>query len=215
MHIYKLSITISVFSGLLVSILSLWLCLRRSSPIYMRSFPIYCWANSVFNLAIIPSLGRNDDVIHNAVIFFTMFETLYFAFFITRIIHWKWMIIATWSMTGLYLCYIGYEGLAKIKTTMVTLPLLESCILIIPFLYYYWELLKRSEMVRLKKEAAVWIVGGSLVYFVVVIPTLSFCTYYHYLLENDKSYEAFAIINFVQVISYSLFIKGMSCKRKA
>jgi hypothetical protein len=130
------------------------------------------------------------------------------------VIHWRGMIIATWAMVGIYLCYLVYEGITKIEKTLVTPALFESCILIIPFLYYYWELLKRSEVLKLKNEAAVWIVGGALVYFVVVIPTLSFCTYYHYLLENNKSYEAFTIINFVELISYSLFIKGMSCKRR-
>lgn len=151
---------------------------------------------------------------HEGAIIFTAFETCYFAFFISCVIRWKWMIGATWLMVSIYLCYLVYEGITKIEKTLVTPALFESCILIIPFLYYYWELLKRPEVLKLRKEAAVWIVGGALVYFVVVIPTLSFCTYYHYLLENNKSYEAFAIINFVELISYSLFITGMSCKRK-
>jgi hypothetical protein len=209
MHIYNLSATIAIFFGLIVSLLSLWLCLRPSSPRYMRSFPIYCWANSIMNFGLIPAL-RN----HEGAIIFTAFETCYFAFFITCVIHWKWMIGATWTMVALYLIFIIYKGISKIEGTLVTPALLESCILIIPFLYYYWELLKRSEVLKLKKEAAVWIVCGALVYFVVVIPTLSFCTYYHYLLENNKSYGVFSIINFVQLASYSLFIKGMSCKRR-
>ena len=209
MHIYALSSLIANCYGLLVFLLSLWLCLRPSSPKYMRTFPIYFLVNTIMNLGILPILRT-----HRAAVVFTAFETCYFAFFLTRVIIGKNMKIATWMMVALYLCFIGYEWFKGIEKTLVTPALLESCILIVPCLYYYWELFRSPAVVKLKKEAAVWIVTGALVYFVLVIPTLSLCTYYYYLLDKNMTFTVFSIIDFVELISYSFFIKGMLCTRK-
>jgi hypothetical protein len=188
--------------------LSLWLCLRASSPKYMRSLPIYFFVNAIINLGFFPILRTQP-----AAVVFASFETCYFAFLLTQIIHGRKMIIATWLMVALYLSFIALEWTRGIEKVFILPPLFESCILIIPSLYYYWEVFKRAEVRNLKNEAAFWVVSSILVYSVFVIPVYTLCTYYFFHLDRATTFQVFSILNFVSVIGYCLFIKGMSCKK--
>ena len=209
MHIYYISTLVANGFDLLLLLLSLWLCLRSSSPRYMRTFPVYCLLNCLVNFYVLPKLHNYwGALIGNTI------DTCYFAFLLTQIIQGKRMILITWILLGVYLCFVGYYSFVRIEKLSVTPALFESCVLIVPGLYYYWEFFRNSEVLNWQGEASFWMVSGIVFYYVLMIPVLSYCTYFYYRVDKEMMYAIYSIGNFSGVVTYSLFIKGMSCKRK-
>lgn len=90
----------------------------------------------------------------------------------------------------------------------------EPVILIIPCFTYFKEIFSRQEIGQLDREPSFWMVTGILFYFLLAIPTIWFTGFYVHEGMFSTASAVYSINNYSQIITYILFIKGMTCAKK-
>jgi len=103
----------------------------------------------------------------------------------------------------LYAIFI-HNSNAFITTNSTT----ESLILIIPSLYYFYEVLKGPPILKLNKEPAFWTSTGILFFIIIITPFNLALNNISFYLMQSLDYLAYSII-------IILFIKAVLCLKKA
>jgi len=210
LRIYSLSeILIEIASGLLV-ILSFMYCYKKYNPFYMRLLPTYAIINELTNICNLVYRSFVNLSVH----LFTLFELLYFSYFVYQIIRHKANKRLLLSLTSAFVLFYFY-ALLKLDVLKGTyfFVLLESIILSVGCITYFMELISGVAFIELKREPAFWMAFGIFFYFVLLIPTLIISGYYLYSGTEDISTAFYSLNNYAQVGSYFLFYKAMTCRR--
>ena len=177
----------------------------------MRSFPIYCLANVLSeSIAYIsPQLERSAYTV------FTLFELIYFSYFLTRLIHSKKTrrLTLIFNITFLIML-LFHEVRLNIIPGFAPLIILECIILLIPCIVYIKETFSTASIIKLWKEASFWMVIGISYYFTVLILILLFTLYFASLNMISMAKAIYSANNYVQFISYTLYIIAIICSRK-
>ena len=146
---------------------------------------------------------------------FVGFELVYLAYFLTRVIDALWVKRLVWLLVGLNL---GFQLIYLVKTDFhkfnVRAVLLESVILIVPCLVYFREIFLTKRAVNLLREPSFWMVTGILFYTFLKIPVVLFTDYVWHHLSSTLGFELYSGNNFALIVTYTLFIKAMTCRRK-
>ena len=209
--IFTISAILSYVFSVVLLIYSLVFCFRSYQPGYMKSLPIYCFGNVLANF-LNAFYTEFQGVIY---LLFTVFELLYFSYFLTRLITTSGVNKLVWILTGLLMAYIIFHIIKKDAESFVDpFEVLECIILIIPCLVYFWEIFSKPKVMDLRREPSFWMVAGILFYFVLLIPTVFFSSYFLYLKKEAIAKAFYSINNYAQVISFLLFIKAMRWRRK-
>jgi hypothetical protein len=208
--IFKLSYLTLITFEIVLLVLSLLFCFRNYNPGYMKSFPIYCFGN-VLAEVVMKLYPSKVTIVFNL---FTVFELLYFSYFLTRLIESHRIIRVVWILDGLLIGYLLYYLLMKeIAHVAEWAVIFESFILIIPCLVYFREVFSTPKVLDLRREPSFWMVTGIAFYFFLLIPTLLFSSYYLKMKMRDVCSSLYSVTNFSQVFSYVLFIKAMTCRK--
>lgn len=224
--IYLIS-TISNLTGNLVAlIIGLLYCYRRSSPPYLRIFPVYLFVSLAVEVIAGAFIGKvfhfsifgdhqpyAKKVIYNL---YTLFELYVFAWFLFQVLRSsliRRLLIALVILFSIYfIFYLLQTDIGK-KNNM-SLIVLESLIIIIPCLTFYRELFTGKEPIDLLKTPSFWLVTGIFFYLATIIP-LCAATDYMFSHGLTKAVRNLASINsFALVVTYLLFIKGFTCRIK-
>lgn len=210
-QVYRISLWLGCLSVGLLFLFSLVFCLRSDNPRYLRSFPIYCGANALAEVVahIFPVTGRIDYDI------FTLFELLYFSYFLSRLIDSRGTKRLIWTLAFLFLaCFVLYTLHPALFDGAGWFIILECIIIIIPCLVYFMEVFSKPHTADLWVEPAFWMVTGILYYFFILIPTILFVYYFDSQHKPALALAVYSVNNYAQVISYLLFFKGMTCRLK-
>ena len=178
----------------------------------MKSFPIYAVANLVTEI-----IGKVSNAMYGpAVFYFTLFELIYFIYFLSRVNSSASIRRWLWGACGLILVAIAIRSMIRhdINSSIGPLVLLESLLIIAGCVAYFIGLFRMAEIPPIGTTPAIWMVGGMILYFVLEIPIVLFTALF--VTEGEKSNAAivYSFNNYVQVISYSLFIYAILCRRK-
>jgi hypothetical protein len=186
-----------------------WFCYRPYNPRYMRSFPLYCLVNLLSEI-IAYLFPAQMGLIYNL---FNGFELVYFAYFLTRVIDSRRVKRLVWLLIplGFLVIYLVQADFQKVSAVSI---LLESVILMIPGLTYFHEIFLTKWVGNLLREPSFWMVTGIVFYIFLQIPIIMFTAYFSYHDGVAVGSEVYAIHNYVLIITYILFIKAMTCKRK-
>ena len=209
--VFEISLYSMILSSIGLAICSVIYCWRPFNPRYMRSFPIYTVVNAGENLVTL--LIR--WLIVPAQSIFTLFEMLYFSYFLATIIARKKSRYLIWvsalGFTVFYL-YLMARELAMIEAPL--LAVIEAFLLCAGCLLYFREMMMQPQLTNLARTPSFWMTMGILFYFSLLVPTMFFSGYYQVRKEHDRSLTVYSINNYAQVINAALFIKGMTCLKK-
>jgi len=211
MRIFQISVYCMILSSVVLAIYSVLYCWRSYNPRYLRSFPIYTLVNASENLVSLFLLSLRP-LLENV---FTLFEMIYFAYFLIQVTTKKktkkmlWLFMLLFS--GLYLWRVIRKDVMLFTGFMV---LIESFMLCIGSIVYFRELMLEPLLIDLAKNPAFWMVIGILFYFVMLIPAVFFSGYLQFKSDNDLGQAIYSINNYAQVINSILFIKAMTCLKK-
>ncbi|HVU97717.1 MAG TPA: hypothetical protein VHE34_20980 [Puia sp.] len=224
--IYIFSILINLTANFLALAIGVACCYRNRNPSYVRIFPVYLFVSVAIELLVnefvsrlfhFKPFGDYQDVASNAIYnLYTPFELFIFSWFLLRIIRSvliKRLLVVSVVAYGLF--FITYSWRFGIGSQLNTVAiLLESAVIIIPCLIWYWELFSRNESLDLMKEPAFWLVTGIFFYLATIIPFFIGSIY----LTNHGFLKVtaglFSINNFTLVVTYILFIKGFTCRKE-
>jgi hypothetical protein len=209
--IYLISIHSANLAALVLAIFSVIYCWRRYNARYLRSFPLYAIVNVCVDFLglLAPGWGVLTENV------FTVFETLFFAFFLGRLSHRKnsrrFLNISAAVFAGLYLITVSKKSFIDFTGWFV---IGESFILCSGCLLFYRELMLQPQVMDLTRYPAFWMVAATLFYFALEIPTYFICSYFAFKGDRELSFATYSINNFAQVINSVLFIKGMTCLKE-
>ena len=209
--ILKISVWIIEILSWVLLLLSLLFCFKRGAPAYMKTFPLYTAVNCIPEIAcfVWPNLSA-------LVIFiFTLFELAYFTYFLSQIIQSKRTIrnlCVTNAIVGVVtIIELFTEPLRKVNGR---LDLAESFILVTAALCYFRELFRAPKYIDLLKNSAFWMATGILFYFVLLVPTVIFTSYFYYYGNKVTGQAIYSLNSYSQIISYALYVKAMTCRQK-
>ena len=200
---------------LVLLILSYIFCFRRFSPRYMRSFPIYATLNAAADALAEVFHTRSNEIYYG----FSLFELVYFTYFLTTIFRVKGAKVALWSLT--IICMLSSISLIAIKVFDFSLvginglSLLAECfVLILGCAEYIREIMAKPDIPELTREPAFWMVCGMFSYFSILGPTVIFSGWAGSRELTTVAGLMWSFNNYAQLISTAFFITAMVCKRK-
>ncbi|MDR3715861.1 MAG: hypothetical protein P4L51_23855 [Puia sp.] len=208
---YELSKLLLDAMTVVVFIASVKLCRRSYQPLYMKSLPIYFLVDVITEV-----IAQSFPHIMNLTYFiFMFFEQAYFSYFLSQIIATPGVrkLILALFLSFLILVLLSDIFIGHIVTFGIG-AILEGLSIIVPCFLYFKRLFLQTSTIELKREPSFWMVTGILFYFLVLIPVIWFSGSYFYLGNYDLSQVLFGFNNFSQIISYTLFIKAMTCRQK-
>lgn len=209
--VFTLSIWLARTYVVILLILAIYFCRRPYNPVYMRTFPIYCLGNLLSEIFAI-AFPQKIDLIYSL---FTCFELVYFAYFLTTVTVTVWLKRFVWILVGLCLGFLSIllyrQDLGHVN---LWASLLESIILVIPCLSYFHGIFLRKHVVNLPQEPSFWMVTGVLFYMFLQIPVVLFASYGLHHLSDEFALELYSGNNYALIVTYTLFIKAMTCRRK-
>lgn len=211
--INQLSVLVMTFCTAAMFLLSLIFCRKGYNPPYMRSLPLYFFADILTDVFV----EFNRSYLPVAYIIFTIFELLYFSYFLSQVVHSRRTRQIMWILDGLYLFLMAWITIRyKSVPGGAVAILLECFILIIPCLVFLFK--DAYSIVRtkdLRKEPSYWMVRGITFYFVLLIAIIVSSTYYYYQHKYQEGNGMYSFNTAVQLFSYYFFLKAMTCRKPA
>ena len=210
-NLYAVSIWVACAVTILLFVSSLLFCNKRWNPGYMRSFIVYTSVNLV--ATFLPLVYPPIQYISYAI--FTIFETVYFAYLMYRLLRGK--IAKQIVLTMLLMWFVlmvgqiyrgGWDTVATFGTLCEAIASIIACLL------WYREIFLFPVERRLEYTPAFWFVTAIFFYSAILPPTLLFSERAFKYAGRDFGLALWSINNYAQVIAYSLFIIGMLCRRK-
>ncbi len=210
--LYQASLAVLRLLNVVLLALSLIFCFRGYNPKYMRSFPLYCFANAFVEILVRWSPSMRTQ----AYDLFTIFELIYFSYFMTQVIRSTAIRKLTWWLNGLVLAMalISIVKNGRLSFAANNLALVEAVILVLPCFVYYREMFVTPTIIDLAREPAFWMVSGIMVYFLLLIPTVWFTYYYMLRGMRFMSDTVYSVGNYAQIFSYVLFTYAMLCRKR-
>lgn len=220
--------TEALLVGLLV--VALWVSIKnRNKHQELKYFPIYF----IFLLAVFISLYANvysENVTTYSLTIFnfhhyidyasTLIELFVFLHFFTRVLEnqilKRWIIglsiaFVIYYFTELFLDNLFARSVSEAAQSRVYT--IESLILLIPCIGYFYELFKRTTVASLKDEPSFWIVSG-LSFFVTC--TLPYSLMENYLRKNNfyLMTALYSVFYIFYIILLSMILKAYRCSQK-
>jgi hypothetical protein len=187
----------------------------------LRRFLIYaffsgaqCVAGSIIN-AYRPLNLYRSLFFELSINFFVIFEFIVFCSFLINVIRDSTAKFLLKLVGAFYILLTLYSWvfLKALYSFPEKLNLMEALFILVPCLYYYYEILKHSTSRPLYQDPIFWIVTGIFFFFVTITPFFlldkSVNQYFHFLYEHIYS------INYLSyIILYSCFTNALLCKIK-
>jgi len=209
--IFEISLISMILSSIVLAIFSVLYCWRRYNPRYLRSFLIYAVVNMGEN--VLTLFVRS--LVAPAQNLYTLFEMLYFSYFLGEISAQKKPRYTVWLFGVAYAALYIFFAIKKDLTKAIgLLVVIESFLLCIGCMLYFRELMLKPVIIELSREPSLWMVIGILFYFAMVIPSIFISTFFSFKSERALAQATYSINNYAQVINTVLFLKGMTCSRK-
>jgi hypothetical protein len=218
-----LIVLVMAISGLSISII------RKKEHYSLRLFPFYFIAyiilTLIFYINVIsyinsPSNQNISIMVTGSDYIFTLIEFLIFMHFFYNIINStsKKRLIAL-LITLFLLVYISYLAndlilYRNIKTDTVTIVYtLESAVLLIPSIFYYFQVFTNPPTINLRKESSFWVVTGI---FFSMICSLPYCIIENYLRKINSSLyvQLFAILYILYCLLFLMIIRAYLCQNQ-
>lgn len=205
----------SVYSVLIgatiLLVASLLFCFKRYNPTYLRTFPAYAGVNLVASLLpefapallnwVVPTFGVIEQV---------YFSYLFYQFLTGRRIRRRIVIV-----NGVALLSVGIAALRQRAAVVIDYAIIVECVLMIPLsLAWFRSVFRHPVYDNLSEQPAYWFVTGMLFYFCVLLATMIFFDYMNHHGFRELAQEFYSANNYAQLITYTLFIIGMTCRRK-
>jgi len=207
--VLQISIWIMLPFSLLLPIIAALCCYRKYNPAYMRTFPIYCVVNALADVSSVTKFHTFP-----IIPIFTALETIYFAYFLTRVLRSRAVKVILWGLVVPFVIAVMYFSFSKDSYfTYYWLIISECLILIFPCCFYFIEALKRPKPFKPSKEPALWMVTGILYYFLLLLFTYLIADYLWANNEHYQAQEVYSVNNYAQFVSFSLYIYAMLCRR--
>jgi len=208
--VFDISLLLADLFTYVLLIFSLVWCFKGFNPPYVKLLPIYCLGNALatsLNL-IMPNWYQTTTAI------FTVFELLFFGYFLQQLVRSRLMKRILWTLIALYLLRVMIGIIRNEVQKVGILVVLECVILIPPCLVYLREVFLAPAIADLETVPAFWMVSGILFYFVLLIPALVVSSYYYQHGELVLATLFYSVNNYSEIISYCLFLKAMTCRKK-
>jgi hypothetical protein len=210
MHYLKITLIVTEVVTFIIPFYSLYFCFRPYSPSYMRTLPIYLFGN-----AVTEALTFYPPARQTATICYTIFELVYFAYFLSQIIRSVWVRKTIGILAVLFVLSMLYGIYTHNKMyTNFWADIVISCILIFPCLYYFKEILAERKMPDLLRDSSFWMIVGTLYYFLMTIPIYLFTMYFQLHNGNEMADTVWATNDYAELISFALYIYAMQCGRR-
>lgn len=209
---------------------ALWISLKnRKRHAEMKFFPFYI----AFLLIVFISLYANiysEKIWNYSITTFnfhhyidyisTLFELFVFIHFFVHVISNRWfkkfIIFIAILFTIYYLAELVYDDRftrSISKTTQSRVYTIQSLVLLIPCIRYFYELFKHPPILNLKQEPSFWIVTG-LSFF--IISTLPYSLIENYLRKNHLYLMTalYSVFYIFYIILISMIIRAYTCNPK-
>lgn len=200
-----------VLSSIVLAVFSVINCWRWFNPSYMRSFPVYALVNVAVNMVTVFD-PPTREVTQNS---FTLFETVYFGYFLFRATTRPGSRRAIAMLVVPYVFFYVFcairLGLSRPGSLLIVI---ESLLLCIASLLYFRELILSPASTDLERIPAFWMTTGILFYFALLFPCMFICAYLAFKSMTPLVQATYSINNYAQVFMTILFIKGMTCLKK-
>ena len=191
-------------------------CLRRSAPKYMRSFPVYATVN-IIPTCIYFAFHKTWHIIY---FLFTIFEILYFTYFLSSILRVRTAKIVLWVLSGA--CLTGAILFIAMRPfhSSILFPLddvsiiAESTIMLVGCAEYIREIMTKPNIPVLPREAAFWMVCGIFCYFLTLAPAVAFRVYSAVHKLPGTAAIVWSFNDYSQLVSCTFYIIGMTQIRR-
>lgn len=156
------------------------------------------------------SMDRQNLSIYN---FFSVFEFLFYLFFITLIIRNRKVRLIIRLTAALYVIVsiiniLFIQGMKAFHTVTYSL----GCLLIVAAcIYYFYELFRQPKSVKLWVDPAFWICSGLLFFYCCGFPLYAFINFWSKLKWVIKSFDG--IVTILNIFLYSLFTIAFLCSK--
>ena len=216
-----LIVLIVAIYGLSISIIK-----KKKHPL-LRLFPFYFIAYIILILILYISLisyfdssssHKMSKIVMGSDYIFTLIEFLIFMHFFYNIINGtskKRLIVLLITLFSLaYIFYLANDLIHYkiIKSDTVTVVYtLESAVLLIPSVFYYFQIFTKPPTINLIRESSFWVVTGI---FFSMICSLPYCIVENYLKKfNSELYaQLFAILYILYCLLFLMIIKAYFCE---
>jgi hypothetical protein len=200
---------------ILVFIVSLMYCWRKSNPTYLRIFPFYHLVAILTEIFMeIYYINENSVIINSTVpyILFVLFEFSFFSIFIFKQLHFRklklfWLIAITFYI----ITHIAFLFIKDLNDALEPFIIIENIFLVIGCLIYYYDFFTELSILKVSKEPSFWIINGILLLCLIETPLLgNFLTSKYDVLIKSVLY---CITNgAAYMLMYLLFIKAYTCR---
>ncbi len=182
-----------------------------ASYFYLKLFPPFLLATLIVEAlgSYLYSIGKNNLALYN---FFTVFEFLFYLYFISFVISNKRIKLIIRVTAMLYVLVaitniIFIQGMKIFHTMTYSL----GCLIIVVFcIYYFLELFRQSRSIKLLNSPPFWIFSGLLFFYCCGFPLYGLINYWSgiskLLVRNFD--EIFTILN---IFLYTLFTVAFLC----
>jgi len=185
----------------------------KGSYLYLKLFPPFLLTTLIIEAfgSYLYSIGKNNLTLYN---FFTAFEFLFYFWVISLVINNINMkrIIRTTAILYFFIAVINTLFIQKMKT-FHTITYSLGCLLVVLFcIYYFLELFRIPQSVKLKNNPAFWICSGLLFFYCCGFPLYGLINYW-----SDIS--KLVVRNFGEIVTilniflYTLFTIAFLCIR--
>jgi hypothetical protein len=204
--IYVYFIAISFLASLFV---------YRNPDLYNKSlkpFPIFLLLTLIAESygSYLWSINKSNLYIYN---FFTVFEFCFYLYFVSRIITSRKIKNLALLICILYaICAISNILFIQGVKTFHTITYSLGCLLVVSFcVYYFFELFKLPQSIKLSKSPIFWICSGLLFFYCCGFPLYAFVNFWGQVKWVIKSFDD--IITILNIFLYSLFTIAFLCSR--
>jgi hypothetical protein len=184
----------------------------KGAPLYLKLFPVF-----LFLVLVCEYLGyimkyrhQNNLYLYNIIIIIEFLFYLFFFYSVYRVSTAKKTVIALMIayLAGALINMIFIQGMKVFHTYSYMI----GCLLVIAgSIYYFLQLFRYPQTGSIMRDPAFWIASALLFYYACVLPVYGILNYISSMSRYFNHTLRF-IINFMNILLYSLFTLAFLCK---
>jgi hypothetical protein len=158
---------------------------------------------------------RNDQtekLVENSINLFMLFEFIIFYEFIIRATKSalvKWILN---TVRILFCCIVIYYWKTgeSFNITPCDFTISEGYLIIIPCLYYYYELFDEPATINLSQNSKFWVISGMLFFFIFITPL--YLQSRSFFIASNHTSPAYSMTFIAYIILYIFFLNALKCQ---
>ena len=202
----------TIISVLVCFVLSLVNYLNKNSPLYLKLFPVFLFLVLAceYESYRLAHRHQNNLYLYNTILVIEFLFYLFFFYSVYRVSIARKIVLLLMAiyLAGALINIFFIQGMKVFHTyTFMT-----GCLLVIAgCIYYFLQLFRYPQTGSIMRDPAFWVASALLFYYACVLPVYGILNYISSMSRHFSQTLKF-IINFMNILLYSLFILAFLCK---